>query len=240
MRSRSLLLAPLVLLVGIIAFEAGRRTEARTGMPDHAAAPTQAPVPAQASAPVHATACGKELADTKTKLGICLTYRAPEETERPPALRALMEAGKAEVIVRLDKPLTAEMIEPTDTILVKRPNGTIRQYGPGEWPPPGGPGVGSNILRRRRANGETEVSPFDSFPEPEGPVSMPGETENEKVGRRIRETPGAIVVRHANGSLKIYAPGEWPPPGGAEPGARVLGHRPGDAGIVWSPLDDSN
>jgi hypothetical protein len=70
---------------------------------------------------------------------------------------------------------------------------------------------------------------------------MPGETEKERFSRRIRETPGAIVVRHADGSLSVYAPGEWPPPGGSEPGAHVLGHRRGDAGIVWSPPDnDSN
>jgi hypothetical protein len=68
---------------------------------------------------------------------------------------------------------------------------------------------------------------------------MPGELEPERIGRLMRETPGAILVRRADGSLKVYAPSEWPPPGGPEPGARVLERRHVDAGIV-SPLNDDS
>lgn len=240
MRSPSLLLGSLILLIGIVSFEAGRRMGTRTVTSAHPPASIQAPAPVQPSAPAHASSCDKDLAAAKSKLGICLAYRAPGETEIPPSLQALMEVGKAEVIVRLDKPITSEMIEPTDSIVVRRPDGTVHAYGPSEWPPPGGPGVGSKILRRRRTNGETEVSPLDAFPEPEGTVSMPGETKNESLGRLIRETPGAIVVRHADGSLNVYAPGEWPPPGGLEPRAIVLGHRRGDGEMVWTrPNNDS-
>ena len=242
MRNRSLLFLPLVLLVGLVVFEAGRRAGAKTAAPI-SETPTlvSASASARAPAPVHKSTCGKDLAETKLQLGICLAYGSPKTTpteEAPPNPYAIL--SRKGTGVRLEKALTTEMIEPTDRVVVRRPDGTVRMYSPGQWPPPGGPGVGSQIVGRRRADGRVELSPRDGFPEPDGPTSMPGELEPERIGRLIAETPGAIVVRHADGELKIYAPGEWPPPGGAEPGARVIGHRPGDAGIVWSPLDDSN
>jgi len=237
MRNRSLLFLPLVLLVGLVVFEARRRVGAKTATPI-SEAPGYASTTARVSASVPKTACEKELAETKLKLGITLAYDSPRTTPPEEASQNPFAAlGPKITGVKLDKVLTTEMIEPTDDrIVVRRPDGTMRMYSHGEWPPPGGPGVGSQILGRRRADGRVELSPPDGFPKPEGPTSMPGELERERIGRLMRETPGAILVRHADGSLKVYAPSDWPPPGGAEPGARVLERR-GDAGIV-SPSND--
>jgi hypothetical protein len=239
MRSRSLLFLPFILLVGLVVFEAGRRVGARTAasIPE---APMHASAGARAPAPVRATTCEKELAETKLKLGLCLAYGSPRTTPSAGATQnPLALLGRRIEGVRLDRALTTEMIDPTDDkVVVQRPDGTVRIYSPGQWPPPGGPGVGSKILRRTRADGTVEMSSPDGFPEPEGPTSMPGEVEPERLGRLMRETPGAFLVRRADGSLHVYGPNEWPPPGGPEPGASVLQRSRGDAGNV-SPLEDN-
>ena len=188
------------------------------------------------------TACTQDLSETRLKLAICLAYlppgnpgttRSAEATRRPPALP--FRGGK-----RLSRPITTEMIEPTDSIFVQRSDGSIHFYGPGEWPPPGGPGVGSKILNRKRADGTIELSPPDGFPEPDGPVSMPGETEEERITRLFKATTNAILVQHADGSRDVYAPDKWPPPDGPEPGARILTRRLGDGGPDWFPPDDAS
>lgn len=240
MRGRFLLFLPLILLVGLVVFEAGRRLGARTAAPIPEV-PMLASTAARAPAPVHATTCEKELAETKLKLGLCLAYGSPKTTPAEEAPQNPFAAlGPRITGVKLDKVLTTEMIEPTDDrVVVRRPDGTIRMYSFGEWPPPGGPGVGSQILGRRRADGRVELSPPDGFPKPEGPTSMPGELERERIGRLMRETPGALLVRRADGTLHVYGPSEWPPPGGPEPGASVLQRSRGDAGNV-SPLEDDD
>lgn len=237
-----MLLVPLLILVG---FVLGRLTGG-TGARTHALAPevasASAPAPAPAREVASMTACTKDLSETRLKLAICAAYLSPgnpgatrsaEATQRPPALR--FRGGK-----RLSSPITTEMIEPTDSIFVKRSDGSIRFYGPGEWPPPGGPGVGSKILNRKRADGTIELSPPDGFPEPEGPVVMPGETEEERITRLFKATTNAILVQHADGSRDVYAPDEWPPPNGPEPGARILTRRLGDGGADWFPPDDDS
>ena len=237
MRRRSLLLALPLLLVG---FVLGRLTGG-AGARTHASVPEVAPAPAPAA--VSTTACIKDLSEARLKLALCAAYlppmdaastRSAEATRHPPALR--FRGGK-----RLSSPITTEMIEPTDSVFVRRSDGSIHFYGPGEWPPPGGPGVGSKILNRKRADGTIELSPPDGFPTPDGPVSMPGETEEERITRLFKATTNAILVQHADGSRDVYAPDEWPPPGGPEPGARILTRRLGDGGADWFPAnDDSN
>jgi len=236
MRSRSLLLGPPLIFVG---FVVGRITG---GMGTRMPTPTSEVASESAAAPARAVvstvACSQNLSEARLKLAICLAYLPPgnagtsRSAEATLSLRKLpFRGGK-----RLSHPITTEMIEPTDSIYVQRSEGSIHFYGPGEWPPPGGPGVGSKILNRKRADETIELSPPDGFPEPEGPLSMPGETEEDRITRLFKATTNAILVQHADGSRDVYAPEKWPPPDGPE--ARILTRRLGDGGADWFPPDD--
>jgi hypothetical protein len=138
MRSKHLLLAVILVLVGF----AGGRAMPRPAAPPVATPVADAPelpvMPARADAVEHGLK--NELASAKAQLAICLAFRRSPDPSTPAPSPEMDEET-----ARLVRTHTTN----TEWITVERADGAIRVYGPGAWPPPDGPPSGSRIVARK-------------------------------------------------------------------------------------------
>lgn len=130
----------------ILGFALGLATPRPTGSPSPATPPLRIPASGPADQGPPRDACKSQLSSTRTHLAICLAYRTspePSAPTPPPCPTAIMPGEtQGEETARLVR-------ASTEAVLVRRPDGSTRVYGPGEWPPPGGPGIGSHLIARK-------------------------------------------------------------------------------------------